>query len=230
MTIQEAINYYKQAQKEATKAAQAAKEASESEHEFWKNIDYSMLKDKESPAVKAAQEASEKARKARQAENITTAVLKAAADNVLNVAVNRVRDAMQETPDKFNKPVHFKVFKENLKQITGENFYINNSYSYSLYLTNYNFSSDIREKFLCEIENGQINFEGKSLQERRAEFTLKEIKAEAKKAVKDAEKLRKSYEKYLAMQGAIKAEYKTIIANFLPSTNSGYLEDKYRFF
>lgn len=229
MNISEAIKYYQEAQKENSKAQEAAKAAAEESRKKWDviiNNSGRFHADKESPEYIAAKEADTIEANARAAANIAKAVKLAASDNVLNVACNALYNAIQENPTKYNKPLHYKVMKANIEEITGKDFFIHISFS-TAYLY-YRDAAGEREKFSFNLDN-----ENKIIMENlktRPELTLKEIKKEAKQAQKDAEKLRKAADKLKAEADAAKDKYQSYIKYIMPHLDYSIIKDDYRLF
>lgn len=234
MTIKEAITYYEKAGKEssaANKAYQEAKEAQEAARQKCRN-EYksfftpeareSYLNSESHRNYEAAQAATAAALKKF---NTAAAVHKAAGHNVLNVTSNTLRAAILANPEKFNKPTHFKKFVENVQEVTGNRFYIDNSMSCSLYIYYLDMTHGENNVYICEKKNGEIVINPEKLQERAAEYTLKEIKAEAKKAEKDAEKLRKAAAELEKTVKATRAKYNTYIMYMLPDYSCGSFRD-----
>lgn len=226
MNIQEAIKQHKKAIEENSRAQAGAREAAEKARAAWNNCkSIEVLKDDTNPLYIAAMQASQEERTAKEAAQITNATRNAAADNVLNVVANVLRAAILESPAKFKNPCHFKAFIKAVEDITGPEFYLDNSYNYSLYICYRGADHGQHSIFLCEKEAGALKITDK-LKERNQEFTLKEIKQEAKKAKKDAEKIRAAYEKAEKAAKDIRAKYKTSICYMLPDIYAGSLHDK----
>ena len=225
MNITEAIAQHKKAIKENSKAQAAAKAATETARAKWDavRINRTSLFEKgykTSPEYISAMEASEAETKARQAANIAQAIEKAAAHNVLNVAANTLQAAIIADPAKFSKPCHYKQFTAAILEVTGDQFYIDNSLSYSFYIRyrglNYNDCIYIADK-----DGEKLNINPEKMTANYSEYTLKEIKTEAKKAIKDAEKLRQAAAKLEKVVKETRNNYKTYIRHYLPDYNSG---------
>lgn len=220
MTLNEAIKQYNKAQEEsraANKAHEAAKEAQEAARvaarEAYKSI-FSI--DHESEIYKKYEAAQAVTAEARKRSNTAAAIATAAGHNVLNVAANTLRAAILENPEKFNKPVHFKKFIEEVKNITGNRFYIDNTLSCTFWIVYLDMPHGDNSAYICEKENGQIVINPEKLSQKAQEFTLKEIKKEAKQAEKDAEKLRKAAAKLEKEVKETRSKYNTHILYMLP--------------
>lgn len=232
MDIKTAIKYYQQAQKAAAAADQATKAAREKERALYRAIPGEVFKPgrKETPEYKAALQASEEAAKLQQAANIARAVAIAASDNVLNVAHNIILETISAAPEKYTKPLHYKVMQAALDGILNHpDFYIRGSYStVELYFRN---AIGSRSKFLFTTNNDNtINFNENHINYRHPENTLQQIRKEAKQAAKDAAKLRAAAEKLKKEADATKEKYTSYIKYILPSCNYDVLIDDYRLF
>ena len=232
MNINEAINYYNQAQKEHTKAEEAAKAAQEKSRNLWDVLRTNKASFKEwktAPEYSAAKEADEIEAAARAAANIAQAIAFVASYNVLEVARNTIYNEVTAAPEKYNKPVHFKVMHERLNSICGDDFNIYTSYS-TVYLR-YRAAAGTNEIFLFDLDNeNKINFDRPYIQKRAPELTLKEIKKEVKQAVKDAAKLRAAAEELYNKSEAMQNSYKSYIKHYMPRANKYFLDDNYRLF
>lgn len=234
MTINEAIRYYQKAQKENAAAQEAAKAADTKQHAAWnkvKDISKSLFDGsrKESPEYIAAMEASKAAQAAHAAANIAQAIYICTAHNVLEVARNTIYNEVTAAPDKYNKPMHYKVMKDRLNSICGENMYIYQSYS-GIYLR-MPYAPGESEIFLFDTNNDNtLNLDRPYLNNRAPELTLQEIKKEVKQAAKDAEKLRKAAEELYKKSEAMQAKYNSYVKHLMPYARKYNLEDNYRLF
>ena len=233
MTINEAIKQYNKAQEEARAAEKAineAREAQEAARVAAREAYQSIFKtDHNSEVFKRYEAAQAATAEARKKSNAAAAIAKAAGHNVLNVAANTLRAAILENPAKFSKPTHFKKFEEEVKNVTGARFYIDNSLSCSFYINYLDMTHGDNCAYICEKRNGQLIIDPERLAQNAApEYTLKEIKKEARQAEKDAEKLRKAAAKLEELTKATKANYNTYIMYYLPDYHSGHFtESKY---
>ena len=230
MTINESIKIYEKARQELIKAEEAAKAAEaikEKAREAARAADISIFRDKSHPLMVAYYGAIDKRDQENKKVKFATAVFIASKHNVLNVAANTLRAAIIENPEKFKAPTHHKRFIEAVKEITGKDFYLDNSLSGSLYLNYVNLPGNSYSAYICEKDHtsGKLNINPEKLTERYNESTLKEIKTEARKAVKDAEKIRKAAAALEAMTSATRANYKTYIYNYIPYFNKYDLKD-----
>lgn len=235
MNIKEAIAIYNKSNKEYQTAAQKATAATEAACAAWdqvKSINKSFFDPnrKQTPEYTAAMEASEAETAAHKTQNIAKAVKLAASYNVLVIARNKIYDEVMAAPEKYNKPVHFKVMKDKLNAITGtEDLYIYISYS-SVYLA-YRAAAGEREIFLFDTDNeNKLNLDRPYLQKRDPENTFQQIKKEVKQAARDAEKLRKAAEELYKTSENMQAKYTSYIKHLMPYANKYNLEDKYRLF
>ena len=228
--LNHALKDLEKAQKEYSKASETYKAASTAAREAWNKIQPGDLRTlgKDHPTYIEAMEASRKEKEASKAENLTRAVLYAASTNAAYTAANVLLDAFKAAPEKFNKPVHYKVFKETCQQIIGDQFYISESWG-SLYLYFRGASGGEKEIFLADLKNGCIEY-NQHTENRRPVLTLGEIKKEAKKAVKDAEKLHKLEEKLYQESEKIQGSYKSYIKHMLPYASKYNLTDNYKLF
>lgn len=228
--INRALKDLEKARTEAKKAHEAREAANKAALEAWHKIAPGALRTlgKDAPEYIAAMEASKKEDAAKKADNLATAVLYAASTNVAYTAANALIKAFNDHPEKFNKPVHYKVFIEACKAVTGDSFYINNTWG-SLYLYFRGYSGGEHEIFLCDLENNCIKYNHHT-EKQRPTLTLAEIKKEAKRAQKDAEKLHKlEAELYQASEKA-RNGYSSYISYLLPYANQYNLHDDYKLF
>lgn len=233
MNIKEAMQQLNKAQEEsraAYKAYQKAKEAQEAARQKCGN-EYKLLSPEarenylNSEAHKAYEAAQEATAAARKKDNTTSAIVKAASDNYMHVVANTLRAAIIANPEKFNKPTHFKKFQDEVKNVVGDHIYIDNTFSCSFYLNCYDIESGHNSIYICEKNNGQLVIDPEKIKNPYSEHTLKEIKAEARKAEKDAEKLRNAARKLEILAKETRAQYKTAIEQFLPYYSCGSFKD-----
>ena len=234
MNIKEAMQQLNKAKEEsraAYKAYQEAKEAQEAARQkcrdeyksfFTPEAPESYLNSEAHRNYEAAQEATAAA---RRKDNTATAIAKAAGENYMHVVANTLRAELIAHPEKFNKPTHFKKFAEEVKAITGDRTYIDNSLSCSFYIDFYDLEHGHNSIFICEKQNGVLIIDPEKLNNPYHESTLKEIKAEARKAEKDAEKLRKAAANLEKLSKETRAQYKTTIEQFLPYYSCGSFKD-----
>lgn len=232
MNIREAIEAHTKAQQENSKAQQAAREAAEAARIAWDRVPRNnILLDRECNQYQEAKKASQAETDAKQAAKTAAAIEAAAAQNVLYVTTNVLRAAILENPEKFKKPCHYKAFTNAIQEITGPEFYLNNSLSSSLYIcyrgAGYGHSASA---FICDKDYtaGTININPERLNQRHKENTLKEIKKEAKQAIKDAEKIREAAAKLEQLTKETKNKYNTYINIYLPYFYSYDLHDDKR--
>lgn len=235
--IKKAIADYEKAANEHAAAAKKERAANEKESEAWNKVRIlpgSLFERRENnpEEIEAAHKASEEAKKARQAEKRTRAVMWAASQKVADLAADELRSAMKENPEKFDFPVHYKKFEAAVESITGESgFYIDSRYSAYLHFSAGEYGKN--SCFLADIKEGKIDFDCASIakHERGKVYpTLEEIKKEARKAEKDAEKIRKLYDKAKADADKIRNSYASSMKYYLPSVKFNGIEDDYRLF
>ena len=233
--IKRAIEDYNKAAKAHTAAAKKARELDEVERKAWnaiKGTGSSFFKRcEEQPELYAeAHKASDAATKARKAADIKKAVLMAASNNAAYIAADALRTAIKATPEKFSAPTHYKKFSEAIAEIVGDDFYLETRYCIHIHFRPGSYGHDTA--FVCELDrNGQkIDLSSLEKHEPGRQFpTLKEIEAEAKKAARDAEKIRKIYKEAEAKSEAIKNSYRSNIKYYIPHIFGG-LKDDYRLF
>lgn len=227
MNINEAIKNYKKAQEANTAAVKAYNEAQEASRAAWDLVPFKKRLEK-SPEYIAAKEASQAEEATKKFQEYTAAVAAAAGQNVLYVACNVLRAAILEAPEKFNKPCHFKQFEKALQEITGPDFYLDNSLSSSFYICYRGVNYGSNTIFICEKDynTGKLIINPDRLNQRQHESTLTEIKKEAKKAIKDAQKIREAAAKLEKLTKEAAASYSTYIYTYLPTFSIYDLTDK----
>lgn len=231
LTINEAIAEYKKAQQENSKAQEAAKAAQEAARAAWNKVPREhIIHDKTSAEYTAAKAASQEESKANKKADYTAAVAAAAGQNVLYVTSNVLRAAILENPAKFSKPTHYKTFINSIQEITGPEFYLDNSLNCSLYICYRGVNYSNNSIFVCDKDHstGLIKIDPERLTQKHRESTLKEIKAEAKKAIKDAEKIRAAAAKLEKLTKDTKNSYNTYINIYLPYFSAWDLHDDKR--
>lgn len=232
MTIREAIEAHNKAQQENSKAQQAAREAAEAARIAWDRVPRNnILLDRECNQYQEAKKASQAETEAKKTAQFTAAVEAAAGQNVLYVACNVLKAAILEAPEKFAAPTHYKKFEKAIQEITGKEFYLDNSLSCSLYIcyrgTGYSHSAS---GFICEKDpaTNTLIINPEKLNQRHSESTLTEIKKEAKQAIKDAEKIREAAAKLEQLTKETKNKYNTYINIYLPYFSAYDLHDNKR--
>lgn len=226
MNINEALKQYETAKKASRAAYKALQEAEATAREAWHNVIFNK-NNRVSPEYTAAQELDKITGEARKKYNFAAAVSEAAASNLLYVIGNTARAAILAAPEKFNKPVHYKVFKDRLAEaLPGVNFYIDSTFSCSLYINFTELPHNHNSIFICEKEGDYIKIDPEKFNNNmHKEFTLQEIKKEAKQAIKDAEKIRAAEKKLESQIKEIRNKYNTHVRYILPDYYSGRYED-----
>lgn len=234
--IIQAIKDYEKAAKECTKLNQAAKAAQEAHTAAVMAIKYHLtFKEwRTSPEYIEMQKKQEAAAAMESKAKAATATKYAAGYNAAAAAKNAIREAIEAGNDKrLFLPTHYKKFEEAIKEITGDDFYISHDSEYSIYITYRGGDYGHSEIYLCDKKAGAIDPEyiDKHRGERSTIYTLAELKAEAKKAVKIAAKMKAQAEKLEKECNSLKAEITSHINCLLPSftTHSG-LRDSYKLF
>lgn len=226
-----AIKEFEKAQKEHTTAIEKAKAASEAARKAWDEVKSFKNRDID-PNYEAAKAASKAEKEARNAEKLTTAVLYAVSNNVVQIAANILRDAIEANYKNLDKPAHYKAFNAAFTEILGNDFYFDASWS-SFYVCYRRGSYGYNQSFVCDLDS-EKKFKPERLKEytspRNRETTLKEIKKEVKKAQKDAANIYKKYEKLYLEYNKIESEYNTYIRHFLPSIDKYGVKDEKKFF
>lgn len=233
--IKRAIEDYNKAAKAHTAAAKKARELDEAETKAWNALRATgtsfFKRCEENPELYAAAEkASEAATKARKAADIKKAVLMAMSNNVAYIAADALKTAIKKNPEKFSFPTHYKKFSEAVKEIVGDSFYLETRYCIHIHFRPGSYGHDTA--FVCDLNSHQQKIDPASLEKHepgRVFLTLKEIEAEAKKAARDAEKIRKIYKEAEAKSEAIKNSYSSNIKYYIPHIFGG-LKDDYRLF
>lgn len=231
MNIREAIEAHTKAQQENSKAQQAAREAAEAARIAWDRVPRNnILLDRECNQYQEAKKASQAETEAKKAAQFTAAAEAAAGQNVLYVTCNVLRAAILEAPEKFNKPCHYKQFEKAIQEITGPEFYLDNSMSSSLYICYRGVNYGSHTIFICEKDynTGKLVINPDRLNQRQHESTLTEIKKEAKQAIKDAEKIREAAAKLEKLTKETKNKYNTYINIYLPYFSTYDLHDDKR--
>ena len=225
--LKKAISIYEKLKKEESKAHAAAREATEKESnawDAWKCERKSLFDKAQDENHINAMAASKEASKARTAEKIATLAARAASLNVVYAAYNVLAAAIEANPAKFKDPVYFKKFKSAVAASFGElsnEFYTTHSY-YSIYINYRSGEYGASETYFntSETEGGPINLDKYPLH-RKMILSEKEIKAEARQAAKDAEKIDKIQKDAAIKADAIRDKYRSPeVKNKLPYISS----------
>lgn len=165
---------------------------------------------------------------AEKAAKMARAVVLAASQNVANIASNVLLAAVRENPGAYDMPVHYKKFKTAIENVLNpEDFWFSAS-EYSFTITFRGGEYNHNDVWLFSVRNGVLVLDD-DRDKMRLECTLAEIKKEARRAFRDAEKLRAAVNK-LAGDDARK-NYKTHVAHLMPYFEKyNAIRDNYKIF
>ena len=167
-------------------------------------------------AYKAADEAT---KKARQAERVAIITREAAKANAAKAAAEVIREAMTANPEKFTAPADNMKFLHAISEAVDSPYIsIKTEYS-SIYVEFYKDYQSAREFLTDRQSDGTADAERIAKRAPLDVLDYKTIKAEAKKAIKDAEKIEAIQKAACAKVDAIQAGYKSNIKYMLPSVD-----------
>ena len=172
------------------KLVTAHREASE----LWDQV-FTNNKKHGDPATAEAMAASRQEDEARAKKRIANNCYMAMGEEVLRIAVDEIRRNALENPEKYKNPLSWKKTRQNILEIVGDDFMIKDDYSFYLV-----FRPALKHdtRFVWNETNGNPDPEllAKWVKENeaRADLDYKTIKAEAIRAEKAAEKIKKLME------------------------------------
>ena len=185
--------------------------------ELWDQV-FSKDKKHGDPTTAEAMAASRQEDEARAKKRIANNCYMAMGEEVLRIAVDEIRRDALEHPEKYKNPLSWKKTRQNILEIVGDDFYIDGDYSFYLV-----FRPALKHdrKFVWNETDGNpdpaLLFKWTTEAEALTDLTYKEIKAEAIRAEKAAQKIKKLMEDATAKAGEIKETFHSAIANYLPS-------------
>jgi len=232
--LTKALDVYTKLSKEATAAINAAKAADARQKEL-----FSIWDEEATAAAKAAgkakfltikecdnmqswkdyKAADEATAKARHAERVAIIAREAAKANAAKAGAEVIREAIAANPEKYAAPVTSNKFLNAISEAV-DNAYITIKVNYSsIYVELYKDYQSAQEFLTDKQDDGTADID-RILKRKPAEILdYKTIKAEAKKAIKDAEKIEAIQAEAHKKAEAIRDAYKSNIKYMLPGVD-----------
>ena len=212
--IEQAIKDFNQAQKENTKAQQAYKAATEKQNKIieqaYKN-GFKAVTTEDNTRIEQSEAA---VRKAKKAAAIATAVYQASSQNVSNIASEVLKEAVLNSPEQFNCPVHYKKFKAAFNAVLPEKYFYFSDSDYSFYVYFKTGLYNHCQTYAFNKKNEYIDTEKTVL--KNSYLSLSDIKKEATAAYKYSEKLKAAYEKLKSEADTARNNFKSDIKYSVP--------------